>query len=199
MIDFPGCSLRKVDPPPVPDQGTLIEKPAHSQGMRSPLRRMRRVLATSLAAGFICPNGERRGEDQSEAIPGQGVLEVLAAQTHHQLSRLWQTACRHRGFLLDVERRGRRNALGIGDCQRIAREPEVMRRIVGRREPATGVRPAQRSDDFERAEDLAIRPRRRSSARLWHEAAIDDGVGAAGEPGRREDPVAVIGHVGPEG
>ena len=45
----------------------------------------------------------------------------------------------------------------------------------------TGVRPAHRADDLDRARDLAGGARGGVLARLGHEAAIDDHVAAVGQ------------------
>ena len=69
--------------------------------------------------------------------------------------------------------------------------------IVGRREHAARLRPAHDADDVDRAGAAPCAAGVLAVER--HEAAVDDHEAAAGEPRRREHPVARPLHVGAEG
>src|SRR5262249_40603910 len=84
------------------------------------------------------------------------------------------------------------------DRNRITHEPDVLLRIVVRREPRARVGPAQRADDVERARNLPDRAGRDVPALERHETAIDRHRPVTGLR-RREHPIAGPADLWPQG
>ena len=182
----------------VPDPGTLIEKPVHSQGTRSALGRSRWSITTSFSGGFQRPHGKRRRQYECQAIPGQGISKVLVGQPDDDLAGFGKPP----------------GGTGISARYRIgAAWPMPFAAAIG-----SGSRTNQRLCAGSSAGEnqfwgsgqritpaistvpQSVRPAASCDLPgLRHEAAVDHDISAASKPRRREDPKAQARHVRPEG
>src|SRR5262245_16150679 len=84
--------------------------------------------------------------NQSEPIPGNGILQMLVAQVDLERAGAWKPAGWLGAFQFDEERRDLAPTLGGRNRNRIAHEPNVAIGIILRREGAAGFRPPQHTD-----------------------------------------------------
>src|SRR5262245_2279078 len=153
------------------------------------VRRLLGAAGVPLTAPIHGEHAHHDGDQECKAVPGEGVLQVVVGQVGSDLPRLRQAAGRLRSFLVDEERRHRAPVLGGRHGSVVAHEPQIASRIVGGREQAARLRPAQRADDLDFSGNLAGGAAPRILPALGNEAAIDHHQAAVRQPRRREDPI----------